>query len=860
MSFGDLHALDDLGSFDDSEGPDSPTRQRRQSNNSNLLASSPSSPRIPYYNPVGLTIGETSPGGRSLNSDLSSYSRNQSHSVNAVHMHVQDNARIPTYPHNVDRSNSNRPISVPYSTTNQPNSNKEQPEPCDVSMAELFLSKESKHRQSLNQNYESLGSLLEDFGPAGDSKLAAEDETQMEIDALTAAIDPTPWSEIERKMHKPAQPSTTSHPHHYNYYPYGRHHQLPIPQTTSSPTRPIPSNTPSRNAVTTTPAVRDPTMAQALATAAAIASTQATTTTTATTPVKRSPSISPPPPTVSSPSARAPPAAPYTKAQQTTTMEQQQPRSMNSMRHSYLRQRANYAPPKHSNAHTTTRASVIAATNQKSQYGFGGNHKIPSVPAPPPTSNGRKHNNISLPSIPSLTGSTTPPNAGAAYERKKQRAKDARVKLNEAIERLSVSMSMAGSQSKQRHSLLGNRIPRTEHRTQSLQMTDECYKLAEQAKKWDRPSFVGTAATLIQALNSQCDSLVREVMALQGQLEGATGETTNGGGDCGQQLTSHPEHKRHGHPVSSLNGDVLHATKRVRAISMKDENNNFNNGHLQIHHVHVSGDEKTIFGGVAKMLDPVSLSRCPFVSRSWRDMEVFDSDDSWLHLAVQRFGFYNVRQWTEKLEDGDGGKNVTKKALYRAMNAANVMPHIQQEGVYLLGDAKITGRISGWVFIVERSNGETLRSVKREPGSSGHGTYQSRPVVELRIVIQNTGMGNNPVVIKNQNVSVDISTRRSGGELHEIHWDERFLKVVKHLDGTVYNLSAKQSMYGAHGELCRLGLFEAVMMEVHIDARGCYTLSKFQQRSNFTKLLVCLEGTTVPMVVPFLRDGSHGNH
>jgi hypothetical protein len=367
-------------------------------------------------------------------------------------------------------------------------------------------------------------------------------------------------------------------------------------------------------------------------------------------------------------------------------------------------------------------------------------------------------------------------------------------------------------------------------------------------------------------LNSQCDSLLRELIAVQERLDAATGGSANSASVPmssmnGDQLTSRPEHKRQDHPVSSVNGAVLHATKRVRAASMKDEAEEMNGG-VQIHHVDVSSDEKTIFGGVSKMLDPVSLSRCPCVSRRWRDMDVFDNDDSWLNVAVKRFGFYNVRQWTEKLEDSEGGKQVTKKALYRSMNAANVMPHIQQEGVSLLGDAKIPGRISGWVFMVERSNGETLRSVKREPGSSGPGTgaYQSRPVVELRIVMQNTGMGNNPIVIKNQNVAVDISTRRSGGELKEIHWDERFSKVIKNLDGTVCEPPTKQSKYDVHGELCHLGLFEAVILEVHINARGCSTTSKFQQRSNFTKLLVCLDSTTVPMVVPFLRDGSHGNH
>jgi hypothetical protein len=68
---------------------------------------------VPYYNnPVGLTIGNISPGGRSMASDLSGYSRiKQSHSVNAVHMHKQENARISTFNQAVDRTNSTRPSS-----------------------------------------------------------------------------------------------------------------------------------------------------------------------------------------------------------------------------------------------------------------------------------------------------------------------------------------------------------------------------------------------------------------------------------------------------------------------------------------------------------------------------------------------------------------------------------------------------------------------------------------------------------------------------------------------------------------------------------------------------------------------------
>jgi hypothetical protein len=286
------------------------------------------------------------------------------------------------------------------------------------------------------------------------------------------------------------------------------------------------------------------------------------------------------------------------------------------------------------------------------------------------------------------------------------------------------------------------------------------------------------------------------------------------------------------------------------------------------------GDEaenkKKIVESVAKMLDPVMLCRCRSVSKRWSEMSCFVDNDLWLSLAIKRFGFYNVRQWNERLEDVDGvsGK-VPSLRLYKEMNAANVMPHFSHEGMSLLGDAMIPGRASGWVFLVERSNGETLRSVRQPPnGVEGEGpktgSYQSRPVVELRIIIQNIGMGNQPIVLKDQCVAVDVSTRRSGGELKEIDWDDRFKKVVRNLDGTYRRLpldaKSKQCMLDGRGVICKLELFETAVIEVHINARGCSTTSKFQQRSNFTKLLVTLDGTTIPLVIPFLRDHHHGVH
>jgi len=111
--------------------------------------------------------------------------------------------------------------------------------------------------------------------------------------------------------------------------------------------------------------------------------------------------------------------------------------------------------------------------------------------------------------------------SAVAYERKKQRAKDARVKLNEAIEELAVAIDLAGSQSKERYDHLTNTISAekphasTDSYNAMATMMEETMKEASEAKKWDRPSFVGLSATIIKSLNSQCEALMTELFQLK---------------------------------------------------------------------------------------------------------------------------------------------------------------------------------------------------------------------------------------------------------------------------------------------------------------------------------------------------------
>ena len=846
--------LDDLESFD---GFDSGMR----------TPETPGSPLAPMYSPVGMMIGQNSPTRGVLSGGEGLYGRHQAHTVHGVHMHTHENTKVPLLNHAVDRTNSSRPSYPPVSQETQGG----------LSMAELFLRKESNNRQSLNRNYESIHALLDDDGigaivrrssndgtETSDRVVVAtdlnDDEAQMEIDAFAAAIDPTPWSEIEQEIHNAQESgvSTTFHPHHYSYYPYGRHHQLPIPyRPPPSPPMetPIAGMESLQGRVSTS--LETKTLQDALATAAQLASVGATVDVAgAMTKPNASLTVAPPAPTPGSKQF----TSSSTNAPMNSKASIQDPDTATAppvlpAAQQYQLKRATYSPPQHATAHTTSRASVLAAANKKAQYGFGGNHVVPSVPAPPPSASTRGSDKSIQKTVlappPSSEASTG--YSGVAYERKKQRAKDARIKLNEAIERLSIAMNLSGTQSKQRIHLLNSRIRQTEQRTKSLHIADECIKLAEQAKKWDRPSFLSSAASIVQALNSQCESLSRELVCLQERLDTTTGASGGVPGTIpppSMQVTEERNHKRSESPTPNQS-----PAKRIKT------DYSANNSNSPDRAIEPSDLDETVLVHIAKLLDHVSLAQCVSVSRKWRSIQAFENDDVWFQLAVKRFGFYNVRQWAEKLEDSENEfLDLSKKAMFRAMSSANVMPHIQHpNGVSLLGDAKIPGRVSAWVFMVDRSNGETLRSVKRDPSRNcavGAGSYQSRPVVELRIVIQNTGMAKGPVVIKEQKFIVDISTRRSGGELDEIEWDERFSKIVKTLDGLQYHPPGSipnGSSADGQRELCRLALFEAAEITIHVDARGCSTSSKFRQKSNFTKVLVSLEGTTVPMVIPFAR-------
>jgi hypothetical protein len=189
------------------------------------------------------------------------------------------------------------------------------------------------------------------------------------------------------------------------------------------------------------------------------------------------------------------------------------------------------------------------------------------------------------------------------------------------------------------------------------------------------------------------------------------------------------------------------------------------------------------------------------------------------------------------------------------------MPHFDSDGLFLLGEACLPGKVGVWCFLVERSNGETHRSVLRREGMPGNGVYTSLPVVELRIVVQNIGSHDGRVLIREQIQTVDASTRRRGVEMKEIDWDDRFKRRLLSLDGSSRSAPGSETrgaFDSSSNVLCSLELFESVVISTFIHAAGCSTTSKFVQKSNYTKIHVQIRnGTTIPVVVTFPRDLSH---
>ena len=866
--------------------------------------------------------------------------------TNPVHMELQENAKVPTFNWSVDRTGSAVAATTTTSSTTSTSAPQvpsitsatsaaaaqhplQQPilgnhhqhkatpslDDSSINWAELFL------RASKSANYHRAGVLRQDT-----TKQINPDAAPFVVDISN--VDPTPLSEIKRRVQQrqeqqQQQGGVEQDPMAWQPTPVAVESNMDVTNNKSNSN----DNTPPTAEQTSTeqpqpsslPAIPTPmvNISDAVATAAALAAStqqqpqtqpQRTTTTTTTTTTGRHSSMSSTVPVASTagrprPSYTVPNATKHSSGRHrqygfgTKHVVPAVPQPPSSHKHTSAKESKSKA-----NHHSSSNNKATVVSNSAPGNGSAtttARIKHPKSVSPVPSSSTAKTANR-----PATTTTSSKVNANAvkstqAYERKKQRAKDARVKLNDAIDRLSISIGLAGTQSQQRLQLFQQKImPLNNNNTNSAacaQIMQDCVRTAESARKWDRPSFVGTAATLIETLNAQCDVLMQQVQALQQQQQPTRGVGSNGNNNGNGNNHSHEkrtmeqDEQQYQQQQESNQDELPH--KRLRTCRSAN-GENWNKTNTAVPHtisiptaltstttttgappttmaVAVPSYDGSIFTQkimslkILTFLDPRSLVRCRLVSKAWR---CFATDNElWEGLAVARFGFYSVRQWRERFSDEEpqqqhremvgSDSSTTSQATgvnaiyYKRMDIANIMPHFaQKSNMVLLGKARLPGAVSAWTFLVKRSNGETLRSVKRQPDMTGSGIFISLPVIELRTVVQNTGVAS--VVLRKQTQVVDSSTRRKGGEMREIDWDERFQKRVANLDGTPRNSPADDI-------LCRLNLFDAAMIETYIYAKGCSTASKFLLRSNYTQLLVQIRnGTTSPLVIPFSEEVS----
>ena len=506
------------------------------------------------------------------------------------------------------------------------------------------------------------------------------------------------------------------------------------------------------------------------------------------------------------------------------------------------------------NVHTPTKIHLDAsrdknATTSANQFGFGRNHFVPSVPKPPTIAknlpphsgskvhgNGERKNSLSDQSNISNVGqknglevhSTASIPVNEAYERKKQRAKDGRVKLNESIDHLSIAMGLASTQSLKRSraiAALGFSGRST------LESMGNCIKIAEGAKKWERPSFIGAAAKMIEALNLQCELLMKECSVLKEKSTAHHSHDENIVYDnIGTDNNSTSNGPLQSTLLQSIQIEPLAKRQKFEVLPQRNVRTSLISSLVSSI---LSNSRIMLF--ISEFLCPCSLLNCLSVSKSWAGIEAFQANLIWRKLIELRYGSQDF-----PASEGDEVKLID---VFRKMNEDKIAPRYVTNSI---GEVQVSG-LQAWASIVHRSNGYLNCSVKvKSKEDGGTDIYTSLPIVELKIVVQNINLPHSRVLIPNQTLSIDCSTRRKGGQMIEVLHDERFTKTArKFYGGKEVTCIAEQSAM-----IACLSLFEATILSVHFHAKGCTTVKKFLDKANFLKILVEVSGRTIPLCIP----------
>jgi hypothetical protein len=490
-----------------------------------------------------------------------------------------------------------------------------------------------------------------------------------------------------------------------------------------------------------------------------------------------------------------------------------------------------------------------------------------------------------------------------AYERKKSRAKNARLMINESIDKISVAMSAAGTQSKERYDQLVQIEQEKQSRiaphvvsqkvsgppkyglSHAKSVIMDCASIADGAKKWDRPRFLESSAMMVQAMNSQCEVLMRELISCHEQISkmntymrqlqtnslprvietSLTGQSqkphTNVSKDTfleSEETMNRPKRARVAFSISSSPNASYTVTKEVLCAAVMAE--------------------RKVMNRIMQFLDTPTKAKCLLrISKSWKRGDCFDIDQLWCDMCSTRL---NPSNTGTEMNSNDTLTNVpsisSSETLFWRMYTAKVMPRFfKSSNMVYLGEGQIAGKALGWTFLVEPSNGETTRSVRSPPSpllkglNLGSDETTFLPVIKLWTIVQNVAIAyDEPIIIRDQIVTVDASTRRRTDEMKEIYWDVSYKKRLLNLQGNTKESTELSGTFVSsdtftscvkcgNKELCHLKLFDAVIIETNIYAKGCPTTSKFLQKSNYIQLLIQVPTmTTMPLVIRFDKDAT----
>mmetsp|Transcript_5899 Transcript_5899/g.5493 ORF Transcript_5899/g.5493 Transcript_5899/m.5493 type:complete len:530 (-) Transcript_5899:60-1649(-) len=477
-----------------------------------------------------------------------------------------------------------------------------------------------------------------------------------------------------------------------------------------------------------------------------------------------------------------------------------------------------------------------------------------------------------------------------SYENKKQKAKDNRAKLTSAIDKLEDAFRQARNGSEQRlQNYQQHQQLSSSPLSSSQNIMNDVAQTVILAHKWDRPSFIMSAADIVVKLNNQCQALMDDLIHLKKEND----SHNNINNLVEKQMTKIPEDndnsddgKQDYHEESHSSAIFTNKNKQVCTIRTlqgnsisRDENddnpklmeNNDTNqikmeDIIQSSNLTVVDIPNSIIKEIATYLDPKSLLRCRRVTKLWNDFDkipdIFTDNALWLGLCNHRYGSSQVKKWTdtntrhhnaENIGETVGIQNHSAITMYRDMNSVNWKPSCaHNEGDLCLGDAKMdynnVPTLSAWVTIIDRSNGETMRTVFAKLGFSEQ--ILLIPVVEVRILLQNTGFsGQNKgsILIPEQALSVTTDE----GEMFEIQSDERLIKrvIMRGKDGSSSTVPTLPKNDG--GGLCYLDLYDVAELRFYIHAQSCLSTTKFVEKAKSLKLLVSILGNTVPFYVPF---------